>query len=351
MIIKCKECGGDVSDKAETCPHCGYSMKSNPKTDDRLKINPKSDWTPSPTVQPNIQKHKKEKKKHGCLWTIVVVLIVFGFFSWLTDDDTESGKKDSGTGTTTSQEETSTKNKTPKKTEYNLGEIYKGHKCTLKLVSGNDDGFSVDIENNSSKDFGFDIHSMSINGIMTNCNIYTGDTEVPSGKKGTMEIDFENGWISNGEKVQYIDMIVWAYDESKNYKDFETEKIRIKTNNFHGENKYSSGNGSVKKKGIVVQKESITEDKFVFSVINKNNYYVEFDFTNASIDGWALETDYIFDSQDVCVYPGAKTTVKVDISDLTEKKNINNPKNVEFSLECRKKGDYFKKFMVKKLKF
>lgn len=25
-IIKCKECGGNVSDKAYSCPHCGYIL-------------------------------------------------------------------------------------------------------------------------------------------------------------------------------------------------------------------------------------------------------------------------------------------------------------------------------------
>jgi hypothetical protein len=28
-ITKCKECGGDVSTKAETCPHCGYRIRKN----------------------------------------------------------------------------------------------------------------------------------------------------------------------------------------------------------------------------------------------------------------------------------------------------------------------------------
>lgn len=27
-LIKCKECGGDVSDKAEICPHCGFNAAS-----------------------------------------------------------------------------------------------------------------------------------------------------------------------------------------------------------------------------------------------------------------------------------------------------------------------------------
>lgn len=31
MLIKCPECELQVSDKAITCPHCGYSLKENPK--------------------------------------------------------------------------------------------------------------------------------------------------------------------------------------------------------------------------------------------------------------------------------------------------------------------------------
>jgi hypothetical protein len=26
MIVKCPECGGNVSDRAKTCPHCGYEL-------------------------------------------------------------------------------------------------------------------------------------------------------------------------------------------------------------------------------------------------------------------------------------------------------------------------------------
>ena len=29
-LIQCPECGKDISDKAETCPHCGCPMKAKP---------------------------------------------------------------------------------------------------------------------------------------------------------------------------------------------------------------------------------------------------------------------------------------------------------------------------------
>jgi len=27
-LVKCKECGGEISKKARTCPHCGYKKKN-----------------------------------------------------------------------------------------------------------------------------------------------------------------------------------------------------------------------------------------------------------------------------------------------------------------------------------
>lgn len=38
-MIKCPECGHDVSDKAKSCPHCGFAVADNrPDGDIRIKI-------------------------------------------------------------------------------------------------------------------------------------------------------------------------------------------------------------------------------------------------------------------------------------------------------------------------
>jgi TM2 domain-containing membrane protein YozV len=37
MIIKCLECGGQVSDKALVCPHCGFPLRANVATPGRIK--------------------------------------------------------------------------------------------------------------------------------------------------------------------------------------------------------------------------------------------------------------------------------------------------------------------------
>lgn len=37
-LLTCRECGKEVSDKAYTCPHCGYPLKEQEKTRYRLRI-------------------------------------------------------------------------------------------------------------------------------------------------------------------------------------------------------------------------------------------------------------------------------------------------------------------------
>lgn len=48
-LIKCPECGNEISEGASSCPQCGHPMKK-----------------------------EKPKKKHGCLITVVSVIIFFG---------------------------------------------------------------------------------------------------------------------------------------------------------------------------------------------------------------------------------------------------------------------------------
>lgn len=50
-LIKCPECGREISDCAPTCPHCGKPMQSY--------------YVETP-----------KKKRHGCLWTILVFAIL-----------------------------------------------------------------------------------------------------------------------------------------------------------------------------------------------------------------------------------------------------------------------------------
>lgn len=297
-----------------------------------------------------------QKKKTGCMTWIgyvfiaIVVMVCIGIFGSDEEDEpntpmqqSEMVEENSGNGNKPNNPE--------EPVSFRKGEIYTKNKCIISVSNGDENGISIQIKNKSKKDYSFNIHSMSINGIMTNCNIYTATTSVPSNKKGMMNIEFEKEWLAGVESIEYVDMIIWAYDDAKDFKDFETNIIRIKTDRFKKERKFKQRKGSRMERGLVIQKEKLDEDIFEFSVINKNDYFVEFDFENSSINGWAFEDDYLFDAKDVCVYPNSKTTIEIDISEFTNKNNIRKIKNIEFSLAIRTEGDYFKEQNTKKIKF
>ena len=39
-LIKCPECGNEISDTAEQCIHCGYRIKKDENNSDKNKVNP-----------------------------------------------------------------------------------------------------------------------------------------------------------------------------------------------------------------------------------------------------------------------------------------------------------------------
>lgn len=97
-LIKCKECGKEISDKAVACPHCGcpVQMENDAKTEVQNK----------PTVedenqQQNISTGEKKKKGHGCLTSIIIFFLLVGVIGvaimQLSDDqDQNLGKNKTG---------------------------------------------------------------------------------------------------------------------------------------------------------------------------------------------------------------------------------------------------------------
>ena len=63
-LIKCPECGKDVSSEAASCPYCGYPIKND--------VNAQEvDIEPTPTYYTGNNVPKKQKKKNGCLTALV----------------------------------------------------------------------------------------------------------------------------------------------------------------------------------------------------------------------------------------------------------------------------------------
>lgn len=85
-LIKCTECGKEISDKATTCPNCGCPVNSTAGT------------TPPPMQQtmPNMQTQApvKRKKGHGCLITILVFIGIIVFFAIIGSVVSKNGTSD-----------------------------------------------------------------------------------------------------------------------------------------------------------------------------------------------------------------------------------------------------------------
>ena len=85
-IIKCPECGSEVSDKAEKCPKCAYPISGQPVADkaQTTKLTNKKLWNPGiaavlSLVIPGAGQIYRGKLGRGFLW-LAIVLIGYALF-------------------------------------------------------------------------------------------------------------------------------------------------------------------------------------------------------------------------------------------------------------------------------
>lgn len=115
-LMKCPECGHDVSDKAESCPNCGYKIV---KTQGQSEQASSENWVQTtPQIQAQVQKEPK-KKKHGCLTAIIVFLLFCALVSKFGGSDEQKEKEPSSTETV-SQKEPDSKDKTSENKKENV---------------------------------------------------------------------------------------------------------------------------------------------------------------------------------------------------------------------------------------
>ena len=95
-LIKCPECGKEISDKAKICPHCGINLNEDPNNNTHTNIvcphckkifvgfknnNPKCPYCGHKIVEQ--QKNLSKKHKFGLIIGSMVIFLFFFFFSFL----------------------------------------------------------------------------------------------------------------------------------------------------------------------------------------------------------------------------------------------------------------------------
>ena len=90
-IIKCPECGHDVSDQAPFCPQCGVRIAGNVTT--TPPPVPNAAPTTTPTPQANNEEPKKSNKT-TIIISIIIALVVCGTMYYFYSDAQSSKEKE-----------------------------------------------------------------------------------------------------------------------------------------------------------------------------------------------------------------------------------------------------------------
>lgn len=330
-MIKCKECGKEISDKAVNCPNCGCPI------------------TPimQQTVQPVIQ--QKPKKKGSCLATILIVFGILIFIGVITPSSGDKDKEKQSAQIDNIQKEDAIE-KTNKKIDNTFiqsGEIYSGNNVIISVqgYDSNDSYITIPflIENNSTLNLGFNAHAYSINNIMTGNNIYDMDCDVASGKKANAELKIKKSILEKYEidTVKTFDVLFWAYDNDKNFKEFDTGQITIHTSGYDEKINILSGENIYDDKGVKVEYLSNDNNEYTYCITNNTGNYFDFDVENITINDYT-SSDWDFDLMNVVVLNSCQATFSIKVTDEFAKlNNIDNIQKIEFTLNIRPLGDYF----------
>jgi len=288
----------------------------------------------------------EKKKNSGCLSIIIypiVFFILIGIFSSSPHEEDEVPNTFEETEIVNDNEEIekeiiSVKSKI----------VYDKNNVKIKLKSIEETALTyivnLKIINNSNLNLGFHAHAYSINNIMTKNNIYEMGYDIASGKKATAQLEIEKSLLKElgVSKLKKIDLMIWAYDNEKSFKEFETDIIAIRTNLDNKKYKKIKGEKVYDKNNIFIEYVGQNNNEYTYCLTNKTGEYFNFDIENISFNNYAFsETDY--DIYNMIVFDNSSIIFTLKPSEeFMETNNVKNVKKIEFSLAIRPLDDYFK---------
>jgi hypothetical protein len=362
--MKCILCGAETGNDNSVCYKCtkDYEIQQTGAMNQNGAIPPNGMYANT---------GNNNKKKGNGKWVIlgiVIVVVFYALISLASGDDSESGKE---TATKTEESSNKTKNKTSKKKttkkkttekkEETVKEetikkkkIYNKNKVSI-YVNGYDSSshtLKFKIVNKSKLNLGFNAHAYSVNGIMTNNNMYDMDYDVAKGKKANTELEIDESFLSENDisEIKYIDILFWAYDNDKWFKSFDTGVIRLKTSLYDGDIKYNSKDAIYKKNGVSVEYAGEEDGDYKFIINNNTGNYFDTDVENLSINDYT-SSELDVDLNSIIVFNKSRTEITISPSETFLSDNgIKKIKKIEFSLEIRPKEDGFKSWKTKTIK-
>lgn len=209
------------------------------------------------------------------------------------------------------------------------------------------------IENNSSLNLGLNARAYAVNGIMTGNNIYDMDCDVAAGRKANTNLEIEKSFLNEKgiSSIKYVDLLIWAYDNAKSYKEFDTGQLIIRTSAFDGSaGKRFVGTPVYNANGIRIDRLASNGNNFTYVLSNNSGVYLDFDVKNLTVNDFT-SSKYDYNTSGIIVLNQCQSifTVSIDNNFMSEN-GISQINKVEFSLNIRPEEDYFKEWSTELIK-
>ena len=202
----------------------------------------------------------------------------------------------------------------------------------------------MNIVNNSDLNLGFNARAYAVNGIMTGNNIYDMDCDVAAHRQANTTLKLKKDFLEEYKisTVKRIDLLLWAYDNDKAYKEFDSGQLTILTTADDGVyDEMLSGETVYENQGVKIDYLGRKGNDYKFSMTNTTGTYLSFTADNLTFNGYT-SSDYYFDLYDVIVHNGCQAMFIIEPErEFLNDNDITDVTSVEFTLDISPEEDYF----------
>ena len=213
----------------------------------------------------------KDKKSSFLIFAVVIVAVVVLAMTCSGGSDKEESNKEAKGSSKTTTESPSDQTTSKTQTTVTKGNVYNKKNLVIDVDKFDDANTAIwfRLQNKSSANWTIYASAYSINGIMTNNNMFDLDCEIAKGKKANAKLELDTDFMEDmGMKdIEFVDIKFQAVD-SDEYNSFYTDVIRIKTNKFQGRKVVKTGKSIYNKNGIKIEYLGGDGDKYQFAVTN-----------------------------------------------------------------------------------
>ena len=339
-LVKCPECGKEVSTLAESCPNCGYPAEYFPKPDPIPKYaagSKEDDIRNHAEIKVNERDESKKSPLAGILKAIVIIalLCIIGVVLVLVigSADSDSTSKDNDTVPASSISEVkvvenSEDNADIETDTVTIEEQVLYDQNDIKITAtGLEDGWmgtelKLLIENNSSQGIVVQARNANVNGFMVDTMM---SADVAAGKKANDSLTF----MTSGLKECGIDGIAemefyFHIFESESWSEIvDTDVITVKTSiaSSYTQEVDDSGKVLVDSNGVkIVEKGLSANDSFwgpglILYIENNSDKNVIIQVRDVSVNGYMVESSM---SEEIVSGKKAMSAVQFFRTDLEE---------------------------------